>query len=80
MRVEIIRRIQQIDLLIYRRFESDYPCFYEYSLVGKAINQSALLIGVSASGKPQDFDSCMRWFESTCPSQSYAVGNRISPY
>ena len=30
------------------------------------------IIGLSPSGKAQDFDSCMRWFESSYPSQKKA--------
>ena len=35
----------------YHGFESHYPPFF-------------LFIGLSPSGKAQDFDSCIRWFES----------------
>ena len=31
------------------------------------------LIGVSPSGKAQDFDSCIRWFKSIHPSHKKAV-------
>lgn len=34
----------------YHGFESHYPPFF---------------IGLSPSGKAQDFDSCIRWFESS---------------
>ena len=31
-------------------------------------------IGVSPSGKAQDFDSCIRWFKSSHPSHTFLVG------
>ena len=34
----------------------------------------AYIIGVSPSGKVQDFDSCIRWFESGYPNQSPQAG------
>ena len=30
-------------------------------------------VGLSPSGKAQDFDSCIRWFESNWPSLYYGV-------
>ena len=39
----------------YHGFESHYPPFFFF-------------IGLSPSGKAQDFDSCTRWFESSWPS------------
>ena len=40
-------------------FESLYP---------PALPSNAVSTGVSPSGKAQDFDSCIRWFESNYPS------------
>ena len=34
-----------------------------------------MFIGVSPSGKAQDFDSCIRWFESSYPS--YELGTPL---
>ena len=45
-------------------FESLYPPWHlapRYSLVSMKDN------GLSPSGKAQDFDSCIRWFESNWP-------------
>ena len=44
-----------------RRFESYHP-----SHKGLKVG----FIGVSPSGKAQDFDSCIRWFKSSYPSQT----------
>ena len=48
----------------YHGFESHYPPF------------SILFIGLSPSGKAQDFDSCIRWFESNWPS--FSDGARLA--
>ena len=45
----------------YHGFESHYPPFF-FSVKRECI------IGLSPSGKAQDFDSCTRWFESSWPS------------
>ena len=34
-------------------------------------------IGVLPSGKAQDFDSCIRWFESTYPSQYVPLAQSV---
>ncbi len=42
----------------YQGFESLYPPFF-------FLSETFLdIIGLSPSGKAQDFDSCIRWFES----------------
>ena len=58
-----------------RRFEPDYPphIFAEVILLTAAFliykNNFKLNIGVSPSGKARDFDSLIRWFESSHPCQ-----------
>ena len=48
-----------------RGFESLYPP-YSFIIVNKAFFLKDFFhIGLSPSGKAQDFDSCTRWFEST---------------
>ena len=50
----------------YRGFESHYPpLFFAYF--------QAMHDGLSPSGKAQDFDSCIRWFESNQPSNYYGA-------
>ena len=56
----------------YHGFESHYPPF------------SILFIGLSPSGKAQDFDSCIRWFESNQPRFlfyliRFLINNGVSP-
>ena len=41
-----------------RGFESLYPPFFFIAHISDAI-------GLSPSGKAQDFDSCIRWFDSS---------------
>lgn len=36
-------------------------------------------IGMSPSGKAQDFDSCIRWFESSHPRHTNIYGKRVKP-
>ena len=41
---------------------------------GGSIPLTRLIIGVSPSGKARDFDSLMRWFESSYPSYTCRRG------
>ena len=50
------------------RFESDYPPHYIiYDMMG-----------YRQVGKAQDFDSCIRWFESSYPCQQKEIGFCLS--
>lgn len=47
--------------------------------IGYAVNvrrNVILYIGLSPSGKAQDFDSCIRWFESSQPCSWLSVPHR----
>ncbi len=45
-----------------RGFESLYPPSHRYVF---RLDTLGVIIGLSPSGKAQDFDSCIRWFESS---------------
>ena len=49
-------------------FESLYPPCLQDGRGGFVHAMNVVSSGVSPSGKAQDFDSCIRWFESSYPS------------
>ena len=48
----------------YRGFESHYPPFSFIFILAGSVRYK-VFNGLSPSGKAQDFDSCIRWFESS---------------
>ena len=46
---------------------------YNVSCSGSVCSSHKFHIGMSPSGKAQDFDSCIRWFEPSHPSQKKAL-------